>query len=62
MGMARSRGDLRVLFVMNLVLSAVFCYVALRGLALIDMISFSWELFAGGTIVLMALTYVVTRS
>lgn len=60
--MARSRGDPRVLFVMNLVLSAVFCYVALRGLALIDMIPFSWELFAAGTIVLMALTYVVTRS
>lgn len=60
--MARSRGDSRVLFVMNLVLSAVFCYVVVVGLDLIGVVTFSWRLFVVGTAGLMAITYIVTRS
>lgn len=59
--MARSQGDPRVLFAMNLVLSAAFCYTVAWGLDFIDALEFSWLLIAGATAVLMVLTHVVTR-
>jgi hypothetical protein len=59
--MARSRGDPRVLLVLNLLLSATFCYIVLQGLVLLDATEFSWTVFALGTVVLMVLTHLVTR-
>ncbi|MEM4782047.1 MAG: hypothetical protein QXG03_10880 [Halalkalicoccus sp.] len=59
--MARSRGDPRVLFAMNLVLSAVFCYTVIWGLDFIGAVTFSWPLVAGATALLMVVTHVVTR-
>ncbi|WP_122090517.1 hypothetical protein [Halalkalicoccus subterraneus] len=59
--MVRSRGDPRVLFVMNLLLSAAFCYLVLQGLDFVGVVRFSWVLFAGTTAVLMAITHLVTR-
>ncbi|MCH7659215.1 MAG: hypothetical protein IH933_01070 [Euryarchaeota archaeon] len=59
--MARSRGDPRVLFVINFLLSAAFCYIVLQGLVFIGATEFSLTMFAGGTIVLMVLTHLVTR-
>lgn len=58
---SRSRGDPRVLFVLNLLLSASFCYVVVRGFDLIGALEFSWRLVAGATAVLMVLTHLVTR-
>lgn len=59
--MARSRGDPRVLFVLNFVLSALFCYLVVRGLVFIGAVGFSWGLVAGTTAVLVVLTHLVTR-
>ncbi|ADJ16283.1 hypothetical protein [Halalkalicoccus jeotgali] len=59
--MARSQGDPRVLVVMNLLLSAAFCYVALRGLAFVGAVEFSWLLFAAATAGLVVITHLVTR-
>ena len=59
--MARSQGDPRVLLVMNLVLSALFCYVVVWGLDFIDAVEFSWPLVAGATVVLAVVTHLVTR-
>lgn len=54
-----SQGDPRVLFVMNLVLSFVFSYFVVWGLAFIDMLTFDWGTVALGTAVLVFLTHVV---
>lgn len=59
--MPSSRGDPRVLFVMNLVLSTLFCYVVVRGLDFIGVVGFSWPLVAGTTAVLVIVTHLVTR-
>lgn len=59
--MARSQGDPRVLFVLNVVLSAMFCYAVLRGLDFVGAVEFSWSLMAGTTAALVVLTHVVTR-
>ncbi len=59
--MVESRGDPRVLFALNLVLSALFCYAVLRGLDFIGAVGFSWGLVAGTTVLLMVLTHVMTR-
>lgn len=56
-----TQGDPRVHFVMNLVLSAVFVYVVLTGLDFVGAVAFTVPRFAGGTLVLMLLTHVVTR-
>lgn len=60
-GMADSQGDPRVLFVMNLVLSSVFAGVVIWGLSFIDVVAFSWVRVAALALLLMAITYVVTR-
>ncbi|WP_158058581.1 hypothetical protein [Halorussus halophilus] len=59
--MADSQGDPRVLFVMNLVLSSVFAYAVVWGLAFIEMIAFSWQTVALVAAFLMLVTTVVIR-
>jgi hypothetical protein len=51
-----SKGDPRVLFVMNLVLSFVFAYVVVRGAAFVSELTFSWQLVGIVTLLLMLLT------
>ncbi|MFC7009321.1 hypothetical protein [Halalkalicoccus salilacus] len=58
---SRSQGDPRVLFVMNLAFSALFCYAVVWGLDFIGALAFSWRLVAGATAVLVVLTHLVTR-
>jgi len=57
-----SEGDPRVHFVMNLVLSALFVYIALRGLDFIDALEFSLLRLVLGTIILMGLTQILVLS
>lgn len=57
--MTSSSGDPRVLFVMNLVLSAVFATVIVYGLSIVANVTFGWKRVAGATLALMVLTYLV---
>lgn len=57
----QSRGDPRVHFVMNLVLSGLFAYIVLRGLDFVGVVGFSITRFAIATLLLMVLTYIVTQ-
>jgi len=57
-----SKGDPRVHFVMNLVLSALFAYILLWGLDFISALEFSLVRLALGTIIVMALTQVFVLS
>jgi len=59
--MANSKGDPRVLFVMNLVLSTVFAYAVVWGLSFIDVLAFTWRSVAALAALLMILTYLVVR-
>lgn len=52
-----SQGDPRVLFVMNLLLSAVFSTVVVYGLSLIGLATFGVESVALATVALMILTW-----
>ncbi|HET7323353.1 MAG TPA: hypothetical protein VFJ06_03390 [Halococcus sp.] len=54
-----SEGDIRVLLVMDFVLSLVFCTVVIRGLAFIDVLAFSWSTVVLATVVLAAVTYLI---
>lgn len=56
-----SEGDPRVLFVMNLVLSAVFGTGILWGLDFVGLATFSLRNAAVATLLLMALTGIVVR-
>ncbi|ADQ65882.1 hypothetical protein C499_11776 [Halogeometricum borinquense DSM 11551] len=56
-----SSGDPRVLFVMNLVLSSVFAAVVVWGLDFIGMVELTFVNVASLALVLMAVTYLVTR-
>lgn len=56
-----SDGDPRVQLALNLALSAVFVYVALRGLDFIGAVGFSLPRFVVGTLLLVVVTHVVTR-
>lgn len=56
-----SEGDPRVLFVMNLVLSTVFGAGIVWGLSVVGLIGLSVWNVASLTLILMAITYVVTR-
>lgn len=55
-----SKGDPRVLFAMNLVLSSVFAGAVIWGLDFIDLLAFSWRAVALLAGALMVLTYLVT--
>lgn len=54
-----SEGDPRVLFVMNLVLSAAFASVVVAGLALLDTLEFTWSTVAAATLALTVITWIV---
>ena len=56
-----SQGDPRVLFVINLVLSSIFAYAVTWGLDFIGVVEFSLRFVATLALVLMVVTYVVTR-
>jgi hypothetical protein len=56
-----SDGDPRVLFVMNLVLSAIFGTGIVWGLDVVGLVSFTPRNAAVGTLILMALTGIVVR-
>jgi len=56
-----SQGDPRVLFVMNLVLSTLFAYGVIWGLELIGLVSTTVWNVASLALLLMVVTYVVTR-
>jgi hypothetical protein len=59
--MANSKGDPRVLFVMNLVLSAAFGTFVIWGLSFIDVLEFGWQNVAVLTGLLMIVTRLVVR-
>jgi hypothetical protein len=59
--MANSKGDPRVLFVMNLVLSAAFGTFVIWGLSVIGVLAFNWRNVAILTALLMVVTYLVVR-
>ena len=59
--MANSKGDPRVLFVMNLALSAAFASFVVWGLSFIDVLRFSWQSVAVLAALLMVVTYLVVR-
>ena len=55
----RPPGDPRVLFVLDLVLSATFATVLLWGLDIAGIATFTTQNVVGGTLVLAAVTWVV---
>ncbi|PSQ46354.1 hypothetical protein BRD15_09380 [Halobacteriales archaeon SW_6_65_15] len=59
--MANSKGDPRVLFVMNLVLSAAFGTFVIWGLSFVDVLEFGWQNVAVLTGLLMIVTRLVVR-
>lgn len=59
--MSNSRGDWRVLIVMNAILSILFSTIVIWGLDFISALSFSWRNVAILALVLMVVTHVVTR-
>ncbi|MES3516768.1 MAG: hypothetical protein PPP58_03785 [Natronomonas sp.] len=61
-GIESSRGDPRVLFALNLALSASFGATIVWGLSLLDAAELTLINVATATIVLFSLTYLVTRA
>lgn len=59
--MANSKGDPRVLFVLNLVLSAAFAAFVIWGLDFVGALEFGWRNVAAATGLLMVVTYLVVR-
>ncbi|WP_435177385.1 hypothetical protein [Halorussus sp. AFM4] len=59
--MANSKGDPRVLLVMNLVLSTAFATAVVWGLSFIDMVAFTWRNVAVLAGLLVVVTHLVTR-
>lgn len=56
-----SRGDPRVLFVMNLVLSSAFAAAVVWGLDRLGMLALTFVNVASLALIVMAVTYLVTR-
>jgi|AntDeeMetagen134_2_1112570.scaffolds.fasta_scaffold00284_18 hypothetical protein len=54
-----SQGDIRVLFVIDLVLSAVFSAVVIWGLSVLDVLAFAWRTVALVALAIAVLTYLV---
>ena len=54
-----SQGDIRVLLVMDLVLSAVFGTVVVQGLSVLDVLAFAWRTVALVALAVAVLTYLV---
>ncbi|USZ66842.1 hypothetical protein NGM10_08865 [Halorussus salilacus] len=59
--MTNSKGDPRVLFVMNLVLSTVFAAAVVWGLAFIGAVEFGWRNVGIVAIALMVVTSLIVR-
>ncbi|WP_137284143.1 hypothetical protein [Halorussus salinisoli] len=57
--MPNSKGDPRVLLLMNLVLSAAFASLVVWGLSYLDLLAFTWPTVAVATGLVMVLTYLV---
>ncbi|NEU55239.1 hypothetical protein [Halorussus sp. MSC15.2] len=57
--MPNSKGDPRVLFVMNLVLSFAFASLAVWGLSYLGLVAFTWQTVAAAAGLVMVLTYLV---
>lgn len=60
-GLSSSKGDPRVLFVLNAILSAAFVYVVLGLAALANVTEFTWIRFVVLTLLLMTITYLMTH-
>ncbi|KTG19985.1 hypothetical protein [Haloferax profundi] len=54
-------GDPRVVFVMNIVLSSIFATVVVYGLSYLELMAFTFVNVATAALLLIALTYVVTK-
>jgi hypothetical protein len=54
-----SKGDIRVLLVMDLVLSAVFGAIVVWGLSVLDVLAFAWRTVALVALAVAVLTYLV---
>jgi hypothetical protein len=54
-----SDGDIRVLLVLDLLLSATFAWVVLWGLDFVDVVAFSPRNVAAATLVLAVVTYLL---
>lgn len=52
-----SQGDIRVLLVLDVVLSFLFSAMVISGLAFVDVVPFTWSRVLGSTAVLALLTY-----
>jgi hypothetical protein len=61
-GLSASRGDPRVLLLLNVILSAMFGTTVVWGLSLLDAAELSLINVATATVVLVALTYLVTNA
>jgi hypothetical protein len=61
-GVSASRGDPRVLFLLNVLLSGTFGATIVWGLSLLDAAELSAVNVATATIVLFSLTYLVTKA
>lgn len=59
--MATSKGDPRVLFAMNLALSAAFATLVVWGLSFVGVVAFGWRNVAALAGLLMVVTYFVIR-
>lgn len=53
-----SQGDIRVLLVMDLLLSGVFSAVAVWGLSVVGLLAFSWPTVGLATLLVAVLTYI----
>ena len=52
-----SQGDIRVLIVLDLLLSFVFSWLVLSGLAFVDLTEFTWAKVGIATVALALITY-----
>lgn len=55
------KGDPRVVFVMNVILSSIFATVVVYGLSFLDLMTFTFVNVATAALLLIAITYVVTK-
>lgn len=60
-GLESSKGDPKALLLLNVVLSATFAYIVLWLSAFAGITTFSWGQYAAFTLILIVLTFVVTR-
>ncbi len=61
-GIASSKGDPRVLLLLNAIISTMFAWTVVGGLSILGVVEFSALNVATGAIVVFALTYLVVSS